>query len=194
MSGVTDGHRTSTIARPRHTERDATDNPVRSATSADDHTKTRSGILPDFTRPIPVDKRLVQRRTNRLALGVFAMLIVGALVASVFVLPIQSWMRQNDQLKVRQDELATLNAANDQIQAENDRLQTNEGVKEAAREEIAYVDQGEHRISVVGIDPTPQILPAGWPYDQVTRIVELRRAEAAAALAASTATVIPASP
>ena len=193
MTAVTDGHRTSTIARPRQPERDATD-AAGSVSGADDRAKSRPGLLDDFTRPIPADKRLVQRRTNRLALGVFATLIVGALVASVFVLPIQSWMRQNDQLKIRQGELATLNAANDQIQAENDRLQTNEGVKEAAREEIAYVDQGEHRISVVGIDPALQILPAGWPYDQVTRIVELRRAEAVAALAASTATVSPANP
>jgi hypothetical protein len=93
-------------------------------------------------------------------------------------------MRQNDQLKDRKGDLATLNATNDQIQAENDRLQTNDGIKEAARDEIDYVDEGEKRISVTAVGAAPAVLPAGWPYDQITRIVELRRAAAAAAVAA----------
>jgi cell division protein FtsB len=177
---VTDGHRTSTIARPRQPEHQAKD---ATRTSADG-TKSRSGILDDFTTPIPLDKRLVRRRTNRLALSTFAVLIVAALVAAVFVLPVQSWMRQNDQLKDRKGDLATLNATNDQIQAENDRLQTNDGIKEAARDEIDYVDEGEKRISVTAVGAAPAVLPAGWPYDQITRIVELRRAAAAAAVAA----------
>ncbi len=112
-----------------------------------------------------------------------ATLIVAALVASVFVLPLQSWLGQKDELAEAQSELSILEKANNQIQAENDRLLTPEGIREAAREEIDYVEQGEQRITVSAITPPSAQLPAGWPYELVTRIVELRTAELAAAAA-----------
>ena len=125
-------------------------------------------------------------------LGVFATLIVLAIGAALFVLPIKSWMKQRDQLAVRSSELATLNAANNQLQTEVDRLQTDGGIKEAAREEIDFVEKGEQRITVLPVGPAPTALPAGWPYDLVTKIVAIRQAEAAAVTA--TATTIPEAP
>ena len=183
---MSDGHRTSTIARPRQTDAE-----VNSASPRRDQTTTRSRVLSDLTSPIPVDKRLVQRRRNRWVLGLFATLIVAALAASVFVFPMQSWLKQRGDLKVRQSEQATLDAANNDIQSEVDRLQTNEGIKEAARKDIGYVEQGEKQITVIGAAGPSVILPTGWPYDLITEMVHLRRQEAAAQAAAATTIVAP---
>lgn len=166
---MSDGHRTSTIARPRPRETE------------------RSGTLRDLTTPIPRDKQLVQQRRGRLVLAGVATLIALAIGAALFVLPVKSWMKQRDDLATRTSELAVLDAANGQLQSEVDRLQTDAGIKEAAREEIDYVERGEHRITVLPIGAAPITLPPGWPYDLVSRIVALRQQEAADAAAAAAA-------
>jgi len=169
---VSDGHRTSTIARPR------LDNGGVAPSN-------RSGRLRDLTAPIAREKQLVQQRRGRVLLGVVAALIALAIGAALFVLPVKSWMRQRDDLATRTSELAVLDAANAQLQGEVDRLQTDAGIKEAAREEIDYVEQGEHRITVLPIGAAPLTLPAGWPYDLVGQIIALRQAEAVAATTTS---------
>lgn len=189
---MTDGHRTSTIARPRNDvasdgkqlKKRSDGNPAQIAMPSEKH----SGLLSDFTTPIARENQLVPQRRGRLVLGVFATLIVLAIGAALFVLPIKSWMKQRDQLATRTGELATLNAANNQLQTEVDRLQTDGGVKEAAREEIDFVEKGEKRITVLPVGPAPTALPTGWPYDLVTQIVAIRQAQAAAA--ATTATPV----
>jgi cell division protein FtsB len=173
---VSDGHRTSTIPRPRH--RDA----------SDERADPRAGLLDDFTTPIPLDKQLVPQRRGRLVLGLFATLIALAIGAALFVLPIKSWMKQNNDIHTREGELATLDAANQQLQTEVDRLQTDAGIREAAREEIDYVDEGEERITVIPPGPASTVLPAGWPYNLITAIISLRQAEAVAAAAVPPAT------
>ena len=129
--------------------------------------------------------RRAQQRRGQLALTAVATLIVLALGAALFVLPIKSWLNQRDQLATRTEELTTLDAANDQLQTEVDRLQTEDGVKQAAREVIDYVEKGEQRITVMPVGLAPTTLPAGWPYDIVTTIIAIRQAEAAP-LAATT--------
>jgi cell division protein FtsB len=171
---VSDGHRTSTIARPRLPNGDV--RPV------------RSGALRDLTAPIARDKQLVQQRRGRVILGLIATLIALAIGAALFVLPVKSWMHQRDDLATRTSELAVLDAANSQLQGEVDRLQTDAGIKEAAREEIDYVDQGEHRITVLPIGPAPLTLPSGWPYNLISQIIALRQAEAVNASTTTTST------
>jgi cell division protein FtsB len=123
-----------------------------------------------------------------LVLTAVATLIVLAIGAALFVLPIKSWMKQRDQLSTRTDQLATLDAANNQLQTEVDRLQTDEGVKQAAREVIDYVEKGEQRITVMPVGAAPTTLPDGWPYNLVTKIIAIRQAEAGVANAPAPST------
>ena len=136
-----------------------------------DHTR-----LSDFTRPIPEDRRLVKRRLNRWLLALAAFGVVGALLAALFVLPVQAWLQQEDTLEVKRSELTVLADANAQLQAEVNRLKTPEGAKEAARDELGLVERGEIRISVLPGGSAPITLPTGWPYDAVTQIVAVRSA------------------
>ena len=83
-------------------------------------------------------------------------------------------MKQRDTLATRTGELQTLDAANAQLQGQVDRLQTPDGVREAAREEIDYVPDGEQRVTVLPVGPASTALPDGWPYNLVSSIVALR--------------------
>ena len=173
-SPVSDGHRTSAIRRPRS---------VVEATERPDVDGTRFG---DFTRPIRRDKQLVKAPGYRLLIGVVAIVIVGALMAALFVLPVKSWFRQRDDLAERQRELAVLTAANAELAAEVNYLQTPDGIKEAARAEIGFGELGEKRVTVMPAPDAPITLPAGWPYDGVAQIVAVRQQEAATAAATTT--------
>ena len=152
----------------------------------------RGGLLKDFTTPIPIGKEIVRGGHGRLIAGIFAALIAMAIGAALFVLPVKSWMKQRDTLATRTAELETLDAANAQLQGQVDRLKTPDGVREAAREEIDYVPDGEQRVTVLPVGPASTVLPDGWPYNLVTSIIALRTAEAAAAAAAPPATPAPA--
>ncbi len=131
--------------------------------------------LGDLSRPIPVDKRIFRRSKVALVAGVGALVVGLALAAAVFVLPIQTWFDQDDALAERQAQLDELQRVNGQLAAEVDRLRTDDGVREAAREEIGYVEEGEERFSVRPFPLLPRTLPSGWPYNVSAQIIALRQ-------------------
>ena len=130
--------------------------------------------LGDLTRPIPVDRRITRRRRSTILLGLVALAIAGAIAAALFVIPVETWLSQDDDLTRRQEQLDQLETVNADLQAEVDRLRTDDGVREAAREEIGYVDATERRATVLPVPDLPTDLPDGWPYDVVTDIIALR--------------------
>lgn len=135
----------------------------------------------DLTRPIPVDDQLVRRKRWRLPLGLAALVVIVALAASVFVLPVQTWWNQDDALDLRRRELATLTEVNARLEAEIARLNTDAGVLEAARDELGFVQRGERRLALVERTPLGDELPDQWPYSVVEAILDARAAHAAVA-------------
>jgi cell division protein FtsB len=135
-----------------------------------------SSLFGELTRPIAQDKQLVKGRGKRLFFALVAMVIAAALIASLFVLPVKSWLQQRDDLAKKQNELAVLSDANAQLAADVNRLQTPDGIKEAARQEVGYVGVGEQRISVLSTPDAPVTLPTGWPYDAIAQIIAVRAA------------------
>lgn len=182
-------HRTSAIPRPGGATRPRPDAAAAASTIASpkaDRSKPRRRS--DLTQPIAMERQLVTRRGNRGLLALLALGVIGALAAALFVLPVQAWLHQEDDLDAKQSELDVLQRANNDLQVETDRLQTPEGAKEAARDELGVVDEGEQRISVLPSGEAPITLPSGWPYDTVTKIIAAR----AAIVAATPATPAPA--
>ena len=181
-------HKTSAIRRPRG----ATQVPRDVARPADADARPsrrvakRNARRNDYTQPIALERQLVTRRGNRWVLALLALGVIGALAAALFVLPVQAWLHQQDDLNAKQAELAVLAKANTGLQQENARLQTPEGAKEAARDELGVVDEGEKRVSVLPAGAAPLTLPTGWPYDTVSRIFDARAAIVAAAAATTT--------
>lgn len=206
---MNDGHRTSTIPRPKAREElppargrgkgshaaskhaPKKDPNHRDRTGATSRDEDRSSIIHDFTTPIERTKQLVPQRRGRLVVALFSVIIALAIGAALFVLPIKSWFQQRDDLTVRTGELDTLNAANDQLQLEVERLQTDAGIREAARGEIDYVEEGEQRLTILPAAGAPVALPTGWPYDLVSQIVLLRGQQASQAAAAAVAATAP---
>ncbi|MCU0259446.1 MAG: septum formation initiator family protein [Ilumatobacteraceae bacterium] len=162
--------KTSTITRPRRTSSVA--RPARPR-RASDAGRSRVG---DLTRPIAIDRRIVRRRRSTVLLGMVAIAIAGALAAALFVLPVQTYFAQDETIVRRQAQLGELDAVNADLAAEVARLRTDDGIREAAREELGYVEAGEARLSLVSPGSLPTLLPDGWPYNVVTDVLALRGA------------------
>jgi cell division protein FtsB len=176
----TGAHRSSTIPRPRVPGEPSRANP-----------RPPSGPL---IRPEPGDDtRLVLRRRNRRMLGVGGALIAISLAAAVLVLPVRAWLDQRSELAERKRQLAALEQANSDIEAQNQQLGSAEGVETAARDELGYVRAGETITPVLPLPAAPAQFPDGWPYTAVVGIVSARtKAAAAAAAAENPATTTPA--
>lgn len=156
--------------------------------SAADRGRSR---LADLSRPIPVDRRIARHRRSNAALLLVALAISGALAAALFVLPVQTLFAQDEQIAERTDQLAKLQAVNDDLRTEVERLRTEDGIREAAREQLGYVEQGEVRTSILDLPAVPTDLPAGWPYGVIEGIAELRRNPPAPATAVAEAPALP---
>lgn len=138
--------------------------------------KEGSSRLGDITRSIPIDKRLSRRPKVALLAGVAALAVVATVAAAIFILPIGTWREQDKDLAQRQAQLDELRRVNGQLAADVERLQTDDGIREAAREEIGHVELNEERTSVLPLPLLPGDLPDGWPYNVVTEIFAARTA------------------
>ncbi len=140
---------------------------------ASDDGRSRLG---DLTRPIPVEKRIFRRPKFALFGGLVVLLVIGTIAAAVFILPLGTWFDQSEQLDRRQAELDELQRVNGQLAGEVERLGTDDGVREAAREEIGFVEDGDQRSTILPLPGVPRALPDGWPYNVVTQIFAVRTA------------------
>ncbi len=120
-------------------------------------------------------RSFIQRRPSRVVMGTIALAIVFALAAALLLLPLRDWLRQRDDLAERSAELVTLEQATARLAEDVARLQTPEGIEDAAREELGYVEQGEQRLAVVEVPSGSTDLPEGWPYSLVEQIIAARR-------------------
>lgn len=108
--------------------------------------------------------------------GAFVLLVIATIAAALFILPIGTWIDQGDALTKRQAELDELQRVNGELAGEVERLRTDDGVREAAREEIGFVEEGDQRSTILPLPPVPRELPGGWPYNVVTQIFAARTA------------------
>lgn len=108
--------------------------------------------------------------------SLFAVAVFAAIGAAVFVLPIGTWRDQGDDLERRQAQLDELQRVNNELEAEVIRLETPDGIREAAREDYGYVEIGEERASILPLPPLSTDLPDGWPYNIVNQIIDIRLA------------------
>jgi len=153
------GKTTSTLDRPP-------------ALRASDRGRSRLG---DLSRPIPIDRRITHDRRWTLVLTLVALAIAGALAAALFVLPVQTWFNQGAEIERKDDELTQLQMINADLRGEVERLRSDDGIREAARDQLGFIEQGETRQSILDLPAVPTDLPNGWPYNLIEGIVQLRR-------------------
>ena len=121
-----------------------------------------------------------RRRHGRFAVGTVAVLVVAALVAALFVLPVQAWLGQRRALAESNEQLDTLWTENKRLDHLYDQLQTDAVVEQQAREQFGLIKPGELPLSVLPAPPATA-LPTGWPFDQLQAILWIRTAAGAAA-------------
>jgi cell division protein FtsB len=130
--------------------------------------------LGDFTRPIARAQRIAPNRRPAIVLGLVGLVIVGAIATALFGLPVRTWFEQDRDLKRLTAERGELDSVNADLQREVDRLGTDSGIKEAAREELGYADPHEARLTMLDLPDLPTELPNGWPYSTVEQIIAVR--------------------
>jgi len=123
-----------------------------------------------------------RRRHGRFAVGSVAVLVVAALVAALFVLPVQAWLGQRRALAESDKQLDVIWAENKRLDTLYDQLQTDAVVEQQAREQFGLIKPGELPLSVLPAPPATA-MPAGWPFDQLQAILFIRTAAAASAAA-----------
>jgi len=154
----------------------------------------------DAGRPRPGDARggdggdRISSRRSAWLFGLAALVIVAALAAALFGLPVRTWFEQDDRIDALQRELDELQSVNDDLTDEVARLQSDAGIREAAREELGQVDPGDRRHQMPALPDLPRDFPTGWPYSQAAAIIRLRTEEATAAASPTTAAPSPMTP
>jgi cell division protein FtsB len=133
--------------------------------------------LGDFTRGIPVEQTISRRPQLAMFAGLFVLFVVIVAMLAIFILPINTWREQDQDLQERQEQLQQFEALNGELDAEAQRLATDAGITEAANEEMNYVEPGERQITVISDVTLPRNLPDGWPYRVSEQILAIRRAE-----------------
>ncbi|HUF99929.1 MAG TPA: hypothetical protein VMM60_17520, partial [Ilumatobacter sp.] len=94
--------------------------------------------LGDITRQISVDgaiseeRRLHKSRRGTILLGVAALAVAGAFAASLFGIPVRTYLGQDQVRADRAGQLTKLQAVNADLEAEVQRLKTDDGIREAA--------------------------------------------------------------
>jgi cell division protein FtsB len=151
MIDDTGGHRTATIPRPK------------------DPTRSGAAVGPgDVERE---DRKLIRRRRTRVIMALGAAIVAGALAASVMILPIKAWLNQKEELSDRQRELRDLEQDNARLDDDVDRLETQAGVIEAARQELGLVGADEQVFRVTSNPELLSYLPEGWLYPPLSQIL-----------------------
>jgi cell division protein FtsB len=173
------GHLTTTVRRPAN----------RRASDAG-----RSRLVDNRRQRIASRRPLPRVRTTWL-FGLAALVVAGAIAAALFGLPVRTWFDQDNELQALEHELTEMQAVNHDLEGEVDRLQTDDGIREAAREELGHIQSGDKRETMLELPPLPTDLPDGWPYSQVEAVMALRASLAApptsdAAAPTATATTV----
>lgn len=148
----------------------------RTAARKTQRTRTRRSFL-EFMRTNRVTGPvLTSRRVRR----VFAAGMIGVFLFSVFTVPVRAYISQRKDLSHLQREYDSYADANEALQNEVNHLQTPEGARTAARDQLGYVLPGEKRIRLLPPEALPTDLPPEWPYTLVTGIIAVRQNIAAA--------------
>ena len=141
--------------------------------AASDAGRSRLG---DLTRPIASEQRITKNRRPALLLGTVGIIVAVAIGAALFVLPVKTWLGQNDKIDALRTQVDATDSINGDLQQEVNELQTDDGIRAAAREQLGYQQVNERRETIVGLPDLPADLPDGWPYGPVEQIINLRAA------------------
>lgn len=115
-------------------------------------------------------------RVASLPLGVVLMV---AFAVTMFVFPVRTWLHQREVLADKKSEYAAYEDIVEQLQDQVLYLKTPEGLRDAIRTQLGYLQPSERRLPMMDIPALSATLPERWPYTLVSGALVVRTIEVA---------------
>ena len=101
-----------------------------------------------------------------------------ALVASLFVFPVRTWLHQRNLLADRQAEYAAYEDIVENLQDQVNYLQSPAGLRDAIRTQLGYLAPDEKRVPLMEAPELSAAFPERWPYTIVSTMMLVRTLQA----------------
>ena len=105
------------------------------------------------------------------------LLIAAGITITFLVVPVRTWLSQQDLLDTRSRQYGVYEEVNDALQDEVDALSAPTGVRQAIRSQLGYLLPNERRIPLLAQPEAPVTLPDRLPYTLVAGIVSVRETQ-----------------
>lgn len=105
------------------------------------------------------------------------LLMAAGITITFLVVPVRTWLSQQDLLDTRSRQYGVYEEVNDALQDEVDALSAPTGVRQAIRSQLGYLLPNERRIPLLAQPEAPVTLPDRWPYTLVAGIVGVRETQ-----------------
>jgi len=122
---------------------------------------------------------LVRHRGFRIASMPLGVVLVIALAVTMFVFPVRTWLHQREVLAQRESEYRAYEDVVEQLQDQILYLKTPEGLRDAIRTQLGYLQPNERRLPMMDIPALSATLPERWPYTMVSGALVVRTIEVA---------------
>ena len=122
--------------------------------------------------------KLVRSRRLRIASMPVGMIMLFALVASLFVFPVRTWLHQRNLLAERQAEYAAYEDIVENLQDQVNYLQSPAGLRDAIRTQLGYLAPDEKRVPLMEAPELSATFPERWPYTIVSTMMLVRTLQA----------------
>ena len=125
------------------------------------------------------ETNLVRHRGFRIASMPLGVVLVIALAVTMFVFPVRTWLHQREVLAQRESEYSAYADMVEQLQDQILYLKTPEGLRDAIRTQLGYLQPNERRLPMMDIPALSATLPERWPYTLVSGALIVRTIEVA---------------
>ena len=134
---------------------------------------------------------LVRSRRLRIATAPVGLIMLFALVASLFVFPVRTWLNQRNVLAERQAEYAAYEDIVENLQDQVPYLQSPQGLRDAIRTQLGYLAPDEKRVPLMEAPELSATFPERWPYTIVSTMMLVRTLQATEDAARNEITLTP---
>ena len=125
------------------------------------------------------ESNLVRSRGFRIASLPLGVVLMIAFAVTMFVFPVRTWLHQREVLADKKNEYAAYEDIVEQLQDQVLYLRTPEGLRDAIRTQLGYLQPNERRLPMMDIPALSATLPERWPYTLVSGALVVRTIEVA---------------
>jgi cell division protein FtsB len=134
--------------------------------------------VPDTEQDSATGTELVRSKRLRIATMPIGLVMLFALVASLFIFPVRTWLDQRQLLAERQAEYAAYEDIVENLQDQVNYLQSPKGLRDAIRTQLGFLAPDEKRVPLMEAPELSASFPERWPYTIVSTMMLVRTLQA----------------